>query len=311
LSTRMGVANIVITWLVEMIGSHQMRKIALTISFTDDDGKKREESYIVEPSYAPDTAGEHRVAHMLLSDLRVMVGGQNEPKHNATAWKWREFPGRPSGLEDYFDIRNSQALWFELATLVAGAEGDLTLAQAYKALEPPGEPPFDDDLAVSDLYYIHNRKMELLNQAVQSLVKVQDLVNRLIHECLGGELVDTRKPKWEKTLTRENVEKQLASRLSAQKISQADYDAITQALEIPKNISKAETAQDYRNRLMHHMRPSVDYSMFFSALESRAGEEIRDAQGKVIGRRHLLLAKQPVEYRFHDLLIANSNISIQ
>ena len=52
---------------------------------------------------------------------------------------------------------------------------------------------------------------------------------------------------------------------------------------------------------MHHMRPSVDYSMFFSSLESRTGEEIKDAQGKVIGRRHVLLARQPVEYAFREL----------
>jgi hypothetical protein len=45
-----------------------------------------------------------------------------------------------------------------------GAEADLVLAQAYKALEPRQEPPFEDDLAINDLYYIHDRKMTLLNQ---------------------------------------------------------------------------------------------------------------------------------------------------
>jgi len=52
---------------------------------------------------------------------------------------------------------------------------------------------------------------------------------------------------------------------------------------------------------MHHMRPSVDYSMFFSSLESRVGNEIKDAQGKVIGQQHVLLARPPVEYRFPEL----------
>jgi hypothetical protein len=46
--------------------------------------------------------------------------------------------------------------------------------------------------------------------------------------------------------------------------------------------------------------------MFFSALESRAGEEVRDAQGNVIGRRHIVRARPPVQYRFEDLHAAFS-----
>jgi hypothetical protein len=284
-----------------------MRRIELTITFTDDNGGKRQESHIIETSYTPDDAGEHRLSHILATELKVMVGEQAKPKHNVTAQKWLEFPGRPAGIEQYFDIRNSQALWFELAHLVMGAESDLILAQAYKALEPPQEPSFDDDLAVNDLYYVHDRKMTLLNQSVKDLRKVQDIVNRLLHESLGGDLVDTSKPNWEKArLTRENVEKKLESRRASGAISQADFDAITQALAIPTNILGAATAQVYRNGLMHHIRPSVDYSMFFSALESRAGEEVRDTQGKVIGRTHTVLARPPLQYAFHDLLTAYS-----
>jgi hypothetical protein len=48
---------------------------------------------------------------------------------------------------------------------------------------------------------------------------------------------------------------------------------------------KREIARPYRNRLAHHIRPSVNYPMFLVALESRVGEEIKDAQGNVIGRR--------------------------
>jgi hypothetical protein len=276
-----------------------MRRVELKITFIDDDGAKREESQSVETSYTPDSAGEHRLAHILATELKVMIGEQAEPKHNATARGWLEFPGRPAGFEQYFDIRNSQGVWLELSKLIMGAEADLVLAQAYKSLEPPQEPPFEDDLAINDLYYIHDRKMNLLNHSVQDLIRVQDLVNRLLHESLGGDLVDTNKPNWEKSrLTRENVEKQLETRRASDAISQADFDAITEALAIPNNKPGADIGIAYRNRLMHHMRPSVDYSMFFSSLESRAGEEVKDAQGKVIGKQHVLLARPPVEYTF-------------
>jgi hypothetical protein len=55
-------------------------------------------------------------------------------------------------------------------------------------------------------------------------------------------------------------------------------------------------AQSYRNRLTHHVRPSVDYPMFYSALESR--------EGKVVGRRHMILARSPVQYTFDQLISA-------
>ena len=130
---------------------------------------------------------------------------------------------------------------------------------------------------------------------------------RLLHESLGGDLVDTSKTDWERNeLSREKVLKGLAAKRDSGALSQSDFDAISQALAIPRNTPKGEIAGTYRRRLTHHVRPSVDYSTFFSALESRAGEEIRDAQGKVIGRRHVVRARPPVQYRFEDLHAAFS-----
>jgi hypothetical protein len=279
-----------------------MSKVELTITFTAEDQGQRSDTLGIDTSYPGDLAGEHRVAHILFAELKVTVGKQAKPKHNAVARRWLDFPGKPAGFEQYFDIQNSQALWLELANLIMGAEGDLILAAAFKALEPAQEPSFDDDAAINDLYYVHDRKMTLLNQSVHGLIKVQDLVNRLLHESLGGDLVDTSKKDWERTeLTREKVEKGLEAKRAGGTLSQSDFDAISQALGIPNTTPKGETARTYRNRLMHHIRPSVDYSMFFSALESRAGEEVRDAQGKVIGKRHVVRARPPVQYSYGDL----------
>jgi hypothetical protein len=187
-----------------------------------------------------------------------------------------------------------------------GAEADLALSKAFKGLEPAQEPPWADDAAINDLYYIHDRKMTLLNESVHALIKVQDLVNRLLHESLGGNLVDTTDPDWEiRQLNRKKVSKGLKTKLDAGAISLSDFDAITQALAIPENTPKGQTALAYRNRLEHHIRPSVDYAMFFSALESRAGEEFKDARGKV-GRRWRITARPPVQYRFKELHTAFS-----
>jgi hypothetical protein len=90
-------------------------------------------------------------------------------------------------------------------------------------------------------------------------------------------------------------------------ISQQQYDAIAEALVIPERASHNTIAIGYRNRLTHHIRPSVDYPMFYSALQSRLGEEVRDAQGKLIGRRHAVLARDPVQYEYETLFIAISS----
>jgi len=279
-----------------------MTKIDLTINFTGDDGAVRSETRSFSSDFPADLSGEHRVAHELFTDLNVNVGALSAPKHNETARKWLEFPNRPTRMQHYFDVRNSQAVWIELANLVMGLEANLILARAYKGLEPAQEPSIDAADGLNDLYYIHDRKLTLLDQAVHALIKVQDIVNRLLHESLGGDLVDTSDPDWEGyELRRRNVEKGLDAKRAAGALSQADYDTITHALKIPKNTPKGEIARAYRNRLAHHVRPSVDYSMFFANLESRVGEEIKDAQGNVIGRRFPLLSRQPAEYKFKDL----------
>jgi hypothetical protein len=89
-------------------------------------------------------------------------------------------------------------MWLELSNLIIGAEADLVLAQAFKALEPAQEPPFEDSVAINDLYFIHDRKMNLLNTAVWALLKVEYLVLRLLHESIGGDLVDATLPDWER-----------------------------------------------------------------------------------------------------------------
>jgi hypothetical protein len=200
----------------------------------------------------------------------------------------------------FLDIRNAQTMWLELSNLIIGAEADLVLAQAFKALEPAQEPPFEDSVAINDLYFIHDRKMNLLNTAVWALIKVEDLVLRLLHESIGGDLVDATLPDWERReLRREKVLKGAAGVLSDDELK-----AIREALTIPNRAPKRVVAKTYRNRLTHHVRPSVDYPMFFSILESRNGEEMTDANGKVIGRQHKIGTRPSAEYNFDELHVA-------
>jgi len=278
------------------------RRVGFTVSFTDPDGATRSETGELEPSYPPEPAHERRISNILLAELLVAAGPQTPPKHNTTAQRWIDFSRGPADFTDYLNIHNSQALWFELTNLVMGVQADLALAQSYKNIEPEKEPAFDDDVGLNQLFYIHLRKMSLLNQAVHDLIKVQDLVNRLLHESLGGDLVDTTDPDWERTqLTRKKVRKGLESKRSSGMLVAGDFQAITEALEIPTRAANADIALAYRNRLAHHIRPTVDYPTFFSFLESRKSAETRDAQGKLVGLSITIRSRPPVEYRFQEL----------
>jgi hypothetical protein len=285
-----------------------MRRIALTVAFTDEAGATRQDTKPIETSYAATPADEHRLVHIVEAELRVAVGEQAKPKHNATALKWLEFPNKSSPIQHYFDVRNSQAMWTELAHLVMGAEADLILAEAFKSLEPTQEPSFEDEAAINDLYYLHDRKMNLLSQAVYALIKVQDMIYRLLHESLGGDLIDTSTPDWEETqLRRTPILKGLEAKRAGGQLSQPDFDAIRNALDTPKSAPKADIARSYRNRLTHHVRPSVDYAIFFANIQSRQGEELKNRQGKVVGRVHRVMARPKPDYTFAELHAAFSD----
>jgi hypothetical protein len=75
--------------------------------------------------------------------------------------------------------------------------------------------------------YAHDRKMNLLNQAVYALIKIQDRVYRLLHEGLGGDLVDTSKSDWEeRNLRRTPILKGLEAKRASRALAQADFDTI-------------------------------------------------------------------------------------
>lgn len=279
-----------------------MRDVELAITFTDESAEARKHTLRLQTPRGGTPGGESRVAHHLFSELRVAMRDQIPPKHNAIAGNWLNFPKSKIDFSEWWDVRNSQSLWLELSNLVRGIEHDLDTARAFKELEPAEQPPIEDDDAINKLYFLHDRKMNALDRAVYELIKVQDLVNRLLHESLGGDLVDTGKPDWERTqLTRLNVEKGLEAKRALGALSPSDFNAVTVALQIPKATPHADIAVGYRRKLMHHIRPSVDYAIFFSGLEPREGEVMTDASGKVTGRRHVIRARPPVQYRFADL----------
>jgi len=88
-----------------------MRHIELTITFTDGNGAARRETHVVEACDPPDPDAEHREAHILLTELKVTVGEQAAPKHNATARAWLEFPNQPARISIFRILKLSGSNW--------------------------------------------------------------------------------------------------------------------------------------------------------------------------------------------------------
>jgi hypothetical protein len=164
-----------------------------------------------------------------------------EPKHNSTAVSWMNFSGHSidltNGIQPFFDVQNAREVWQELAHLVMSAELDILLADTFKEMEP-SLPPLDD-AGINHLYYIHDRKISLFDASVHSLIKVQNLVDRLLHESLGGDLIDTTQGEWERTeLTRKKILKGLEDKRDRGQISLTDFNEIKASLEWSRAIRK-------------------------------------------------------------------------
>ena len=53
---------------------------------------------------------------------------------------------------------NAQTMWVALSNLIIGAEADLVLAEAFKALEPTGGAAVRRFVAINEHYFIPDRR---------------------------------------------------------------------------------------------------------------------------------------------------------
>jgi hypothetical protein len=160
----------------------------------------------------------------------------------------------PSALMDMFNV---PAIWLEISNTFADIRFVLARAKAYKALEPPQTKPSTSPLCA----YLHFEKTYKLNLAVFQLVKVQDLVVRLLQEAFSGKLiaVDYESEDWERDLLLADARAGLKTLANNGELTVADHQSIITALNYPSGSVHNKTVVDYRNRLAHGIRPSVDY----------------------------------------------------
>lgn len=188
----------------------------------------------------------------------------------------------------YFDRRNTRWIWFELGNTLLQTKVLLAQARAYKSLEPL---PKNDPAKNSYLHNLHYNKMDKFNLAVCYLAKTEDLVFRLLFENIGASLVavDMSEPGWERELTWRNIRRGVSRRAreSNPALAQLTDDEYRQMRSILARFRRPLFVRrflEYRHRLTHRLKPSVDYPELYTYLEDRVGRALYDEEGREKGR---------------------------
>lgn len=278
--------------------------INIHLDFSSSDGSLKFEDS-VHHERDSSTKGEEALAREIFAELHkavnladyskslpetddLMVGGASSPRTDAMA---------------FLDMMNVPALWLEIHNTFLGLRYLLGQARAYKDLEPAGTTPISDSLCA----YSHFEKMHNLDLAMFQIVRIQDLVVRLLHEGFSGRLIDVDYDEegWEKDLRLIDAKKGLKKLVNSDELSQSEHDEIMDALNIPAKSSKRSTVVKYRNRLAHGILASVDYPEIFTHVHDRAGEVMRDDSGIEKGRRYSIsVGRSKPEFTFPELYAA-------
>ena len=249
--------------------------------------------------------GKEALAREIFAELRkaVNLADYNKSLPETDDLMVAGTSGPRTGAMAFLDMMNVPALWLEIHNTFLGLRYLLGQARAYKDLEPAGTTPISDSLCA----YLHFEKMRNLNLAMFQIVKIQDLVVRLLHEAFSGRLIDVDYDEegWERDLRLMDAKKGLKKLLDSGELRQTEHDEIMDALNVPAKSSKRSTVVKYRNRLAHGILASVDYPEIFTHVQDRAGEVMRDASGKEKGRRYsITVGRSKPEFTSPELYAA-------
>lgn len=273
-------------------------------------GTPRSFTYSISHDGEASDNGRENLAREMFAELRKAISYSDHWRSLPDVGDLLQSPASAAVRNDpmaFIDVFNVPAVWLEISNTFTDLRHVLAQAKAFKDLEPPNTKPTTDSLCA----HLHFEKMYRLNLGVFQLVKIQDLIARLLHESFSGKLItidDYDDEDWEEKLTLKSAKKGLKAFADNGDLSDRDYQAILAALDLPSKSPHQDTVIRYRNRLTHRIRPSVDYAELFADLQDRAGEVIKDGSGKEKGRVYSVGGRrsQP-DFLFADLYRALSD----
>ena len=203
----------------------------------------------------------------------------------------------------YENRTNARAVWMDIVNTLLQVRALLAQSMAYDEQERThlsSQEPEAENLS----WHSHMNKLERFDFAVGNLGKTSDLVARLVFERLGAALLDRNKPGWEVTLKLKTIRKRLADRRNPHvaSLSDVEYQELLTIIDNFLSADHVRRTRDYRNKVTHHLKPSVDRGELYAHLESREGTPILDEKGKVKGwKKGFGGISSVAEYSFNDL----------
>jgi hypothetical protein len=280
-----------------------MPTIKSRLEFLRDGEPVRDFHETVEIANPATEEGEENLAIELDVELRMAIAYSSHLDLLPQVTGLFDAANREVNIFEAQDVYNTDALWLEIENTFRDVRFLLAQSKAYKDLKPPGTIRTMDRRSFQRLYYAHREKMYRFDFAVIRLIKIQDLVLRLLHENSGGALVEVNydDDSWEEALRFRTVKAALRQRAKNGLLAQSKCNAIISALESPSSSSR-ELIIRYRNRMKHGLRPSVDYPEFFPQVDQRKGQPILDQSRKEKGRGFSLISVQKdPEFTFEKL----------
>jgi hypothetical protein len=163
-------------------------------------------------------------------------------------------------------MQNVNELWLEIENLLLGARLNFATARIFKDLEDSHTHQTHFDLnARLDL---HLEKMERFHLGVFELVRIEDMIVRLLYEYFGDGFIETdvTRPGWEKRLTWDAMKDALNSRGQPDKDPHPALEAMDEReyqtlMAIVRSYRSAEVLRlvRYRDTRTHRITPSVDH----------------------------------------------------
>jgi hypothetical protein len=163
-------------------------------------------------------------------------------------------------------MQNVNELWLEMENLLLGARLNFATARIFKDLEDghSSQTQFDVNARLD----LHLEKMERFHLGVFELVRIEDMIVRLLYEYFGDGFIatDVTRPGWEKRLTWDAMKDTLNNRGQPDKhphpaveaMDEREYQAL---MAIVRSYRSAEVLRlvRYRDTRTHRVRPSIDH----------------------------------------------------
>ena len=160
-------------------------------------------------------------------------------------------------VQRMISMYNLPAIWREIVNTFSEIRYLLAESRTYKDQESSCPDPMD-----SFFMHLHRRKMQSFDWAIVKLVKMDDLVCRLLQESTSGQIVPFHDTKWELRLKWNPTDASLNRLHQSGEPTDHEFNGIMAAVNECFQSVSGQFLREYRHRVIHSVTPVSRYRDF-------------------------------------------------